>query len=56
MSVDSYIIILFKIDLIVWKLICENGEAPEAVEFKIDLIVWKYNFYTISNDSVMGLK
>ena len=32
---------LFKIDLIVWKQLCEEGSVYRHDEFKIDLIVWK---------------
>ena len=32
---------LFKIDLIVWKCVCNVGFCKISMRFKIDLIVWK---------------
>ena len=34
---------LFKIDLIVWKLILLLSNSNKISKFKIDLIVWKQN-------------
>ena len=41
---------MFKIDLIVWKLVevCQN--CSRVYEFKIDLIVWKYNIKALYNN------
>ena len=34
-------VVLFKIDLIVWKLVEKEQPAIKLYGFKIDLIVWK---------------
>ena len=39
----STIPIMFKIDLIVWKLGVELVNQVSVFQFKIDLIVWKHN-------------
>ena len=36
------LIVVFKIDLIVWKYQNKEEKVYENVKFKIDLIVWKY--------------
>ena len=42
---------LFKIDLIVWKQLCEEGSVYRHDEFKIDLIVWKRGNPLISSSN-----
>ena len=36
------VLVLFKIDLIVWKSETDTYKSSTTSKFKIDLIVWKY--------------